>query len=86
MYYYSDNCRVTDKGVEQLCRMQQLTELRLGSSAEKADGDYNTFTISGFTAVLCAIKNMPKLTILDMQLTHVKQFDIVGKGTIGCGM
>jgi hypothetical protein len=73
---YSDNCRVSDKGIKQLCRMQQLTELRLGRATEKADGDNNTFTIDGFGAVLDVLGTMPKLTVLDMQLPHVKELDI----------
>jgi hypothetical protein len=61
--------------------MQQLTELRLGSATEKADGDSNTFTVDGFTSVLRALKTMSELTVLDMQLPHVKKFDIDGKCT-----
>jgi hypothetical protein len=52
-----------------------LIELHLGSS-EKTDGDSNTFTISGFEAVLRTLKIMPKLTVFDMQLTHVKELNI----------
>jgi hypothetical protein len=52
--------------------LQQLTELRLGSAAEKAEGDSNIFTISGFTKVLESLKTMRKLSGLDMQLWHVK--------------
>jgi hypothetical protein len=80
-YYHSDNCHVSDKGVEQLRRTPQLTELRLGSSAEEADGDINTFTINGLTAVLCTLKTTPKLRVLEMQLPHVKEFNISGRGT-----
>jgi hypothetical protein len=60
--------------------MQQLTELRLGSATEKADGDSNTFTVDGFTAVLKALETMSQLTVLDMQLPHVKKFNISGEG------
>jgi hypothetical protein len=70
--YYPENCRVSDKGIQQLCRIQQLVELRFGSSAEKADGDSNTFTIKGFRTVLSTFKTMPELTILHMQLPHIK--------------
>jgi hypothetical protein len=58
--------------------MQQLTELRLGSATEKADGDSNTFTVDGFRAVLNKLKTMPQLTVLDMQLPHVKEFSVNG--------
>jgi hypothetical protein len=61
--------------------MQQLTELRLGSVTEKADGDSNTFTVDGFTSVLRALKTMSELTVLDMQLPHMKQFVIDGNST-----
>jgi hypothetical protein len=61
--------------------MQQLTELRLGSATEKADGDSNTFTVDGFTSVLRALKTMSELTVLDMQLPHMKQFVIDGNST-----
>jgi hypothetical protein len=53
-----------------------LTELHLGSSAEKADDDSNTFTIRGFETVLRTLKTMQKLTALDMQLPHVKELNI----------
>jgi hypothetical protein len=58
-----------------------LVELRLGSSAEKADGDNNTFTVDKFKAVIGALTTMPKLTVLEMQLLHVKEFKMGGKGT-----
>jgi hypothetical protein len=61
--------------------MQQLTELHFGSATEKADGHSNTFTVDGFTAVLKALKTMSQLTVLDMQLPHVKTFDIRGEST-----
>jgi hypothetical protein len=61
--------------------MRQLTELRLGSATEKSDGDNNIFTVSGFEAVLGSLETMPELTVLDMQLPHVKEFDIDGKST-----
>jgi hypothetical protein len=81
MMSYSENCRISDKGIQQLCQIQQLTELRLGSSAGKAEGDNNTFTINGFNALLSALKAMPKLTVLDMQLNRVKELNINGMGT-----
>jgi hypothetical protein len=56
--------------------MQQLTELHLGSSAEKADGDSNIFTVNGFKTMLRALKTMQKLTVMDMQLPHVKKLDV----------
>jgi hypothetical protein len=56
--------------------MHQLTELHLGSSVEEADGDSNTFTVSGFKTVLRAFKTIQKLTAIDMQLPHVKTLDI----------
>jgi hypothetical protein len=58
-----------------------LTELRLGSSAEKAEGNSNTFTVDGFKQVLWALKAMQKLTTLDMQILHVDELDIMEKGT-----
>jgi hypothetical protein len=61
--------------------MQQLTELRLGSVTEKADGDSNIFTVDAFKAVLYKLETMSELTVLDMQLPHVKKFDIDGKCT-----
>jgi CheY-like chemotaxis protein len=61
--------------------MQQLTELRLGSATEKADGNSNTFTVDGFRAVLNKLETMPQLTVLDMQLPHVKKFNVYGEGT-----
>jgi hypothetical protein len=42
--------------------MKQLTELHLGSSMEKSDGDNNIFTVDRFKALLYILKNMPKLT------------------------
>jgi hypothetical protein len=79
--YYLENCRISDKEIQQLCQIQQLTELRLGSSKEEADGNSNTFTVKGFKAVLGTLKTMPKLTVLDMQLNHVKEIRIGGMGT-----
>jgi hypothetical protein len=64
-----------------LCRIQSLTELRLGSSAEKADGDSNIFTIRGFESVLGTLETMQKLTALKMQLPHVKEININYKRT-----
>jgi hypothetical protein len=81
MMYDSESCRVSDKGIQQLCQIRQLSELRLGSSAEKADGDNNTFTVNGFKAVLDTLKTMPKLTVLEMQLNHVDNLAINGYGT-----
>jgi hypothetical protein len=81
MMYYSENCRISDKGIQQLCQIPQLTKLCLGSSAEKADGDSNTFTVYGFKVVLSALKTMPKLTVLDMQLNHVKELRVDQMGT-----
>jgi hypothetical protein len=60
--------------------MQQLTELHLGSSVEKADGDSNTFTVSGLKTLLTALKTMQKLTTIDMQLPNVKELNIDGMG------
>jgi hypothetical protein len=109
----SENCRVSDKGVEQLLKMQQLTELRLGTAtentnggintsvkvgskgvfnalkkmlrmgntSEKAESDSNTFTKDGFIAILDIFATIPKLTILDMQLPHVKELRIVEMST-----
>jgi hypothetical protein len=74
--YHLDNCRVSDEGVKHILRMQQLTELRLGACAEEADGNSNTFTAVGFTKVLRALDTMSKLTVLDMQLPHVKELSI----------
>jgi hypothetical protein len=48
---------------------------------EKAEGDNNTFTVNGFITVLKALKTIPKLTVLDMQLSHVKELRIGGMGT-----
>jgi hypothetical protein len=79
--YYSEHCRVSDEEVKQLCQMQQLTELHLGTATDKADDDSNIFTVIGFTAVLRALKTMPKLTKLNMQLPYVKRLDIYGLGT-----
>jgi hypothetical protein len=56
--------------------MEQLTELHLGSSAEKTDSDSNTFTVWGFETILRALKTMQKLNTLDMQPPHVKKLDI----------
>jgi hypothetical protein len=53
--------------------------LHLGSSAEKANDDSNTFTIGGFEAVLRTLKTMEKLIVLDMQLPHVKKLNIYSK-------
>jgi hypothetical protein len=61
--------------------MQQLIELRLGSATEKADGNTNTFNANGFKAMLSALKAMHQLTVLDIQLPHVKQIDINKEGT-----
>jgi hypothetical protein len=67
-----ENCRVSDKGIGCLFQIPQLTELRLGSSTEKANGDNNIFTIVGFKTMLKTLKTMPKLTVLDMKLPHVR--------------
>jgi hypothetical protein len=80
MCHHSDSCRVSDKGVEQLYHMRQLVELRLGSSAEKVDGYNNTFTVNKFAAVIGALASLLKLTVLEIQLPHVKEFNIGGKG------
>jgi hypothetical protein len=61
--------------------MQQLTELRFGSATEKSDGNNNIFTVGGFKAVVGSLEAMPELTVLDMQLPHVKEFNINGKST-----
>jgi hypothetical protein len=52
--------------------MQQLTEICLGSAAEKVEGSNNAYNIEGFKTVLNALEQMPKLTTLVMQLPHVK--------------
>jgi hypothetical protein len=57
-----------------------VTELCFGSATEKIDGHSNTFTKDGFMAMLSALKTMPKLTTLDMQLLYVKDLRIDGKG------
>jgi hypothetical protein len=75
---YSENYRASNEGAQQLCRIQQQTELRLGSSTEKADGDSNTFTVDGFKVVLRALKTKLKLTTLDMQLPHLKELNFSG--------
>jgi hypothetical protein len=72
---------VSDEGIKQLSQMQQLIELCLGSATEKADGDSNTFTKDGFKAVLNALKTMPMLMRLNMQLPHVEVLDVSGMGT-----
>jgi hypothetical protein len=64
-----------------VCHIQQLTELRLGTAAEKAEGDNNTFTVNGFTTVLKALNTMSKMAVLDMQLPHVKELRIGGMST-----
>jgi hypothetical protein len=43
---------------------------------EKADGSSTTFTADGFKTVLRALGVIPKLTVLDMQLSHVKELYI----------
>jgi hypothetical protein len=48
---------------------------------EEAGGDSNTFTVNGFTAVLKALETMPQLTVLDMQLPLVMEFEVDAKGT-----
>jgi hypothetical protein len=58
--------------------MEQLTELRLGSSTEVAYGFNNTFTIVGFEAILRSLNTMRKLIVLDMQLPHVNELNING--------
>jgi hypothetical protein len=63
-----------------LCKIQQLTELHLGSSVKKADGDSNTFTVTGFKTMLRTLETMQKLTTLDMRLPHVNNIDIDGMG------
>jgi hypothetical protein len=75
MVCYPENCRVSDKGIEQLFKILQLTELRLGSSMEEADGSNNIFTVDGFEAVL---KTMSELTVLDMELPDAEIFKIGG--------
>jgi hypothetical protein len=76
-----ENCRISNKGVQKLFEIQQLTELRLGSSTEKSEGDNNTFTVVGFKTMLYTLKTNLKLNVLDMQLPHVKELDISGMGT-----
>jgi hypothetical protein len=44
--------------------------------------DNNTFTVVGFETLLKTLEYMPKLTLLDMQLPHVKRFEIIGMMSI----
>jgi hypothetical protein len=73
---YSEHCCLGDDGIKELCKMKQRTELRLGIAAEKADGNRNVYTIDGFKTILNILEKMPKLTMLVMQLPHVKELDI----------
>jgi hypothetical protein len=73
---YSEKRCVSDKEIEQLSQIQQLTELLLGSSTEETDGGTNIFTVGGFKTTLKALQNMPKLTAVNIQLSHVKELDI----------
>jgi hypothetical protein len=45
------------------------------------DGDNNIFTVYGFKAMLPSLKTALKLTVLDMQLPHVKELYIREMGT-----
>jgi hypothetical protein len=58
--YHSENCGVSDEGVELLLKMQ-LTELRLGIAMEKPSGDYNTSDKVGFTGAFNALKKMLRI-------------------------
>jgi hypothetical protein len=53
--YYSENCRVSDHGIQQIIKMESLIDLRLGNPMRKANGERNTFTVGEFEAVLLAI-------------------------------
>jgi hypothetical protein len=57
--------------------------LRLGSASQNARGneDNNILTQSGFKTVLSALKTMPKLVVLYMQLPDVKELDVHAMGT-----
>jgi hypothetical protein len=56
--------------------MQQLIELRLGSSTEEVYGYNNIFILEKFREVLSLSYGMPKLAVLEMQLPHVRHFTI----------
>jgi hypothetical protein len=56
--------------------MWRLSELYLGSSVEKPNGLSNTYTVESFETVLNALEEMAMLTILVMQMPHVKELCI----------
>ncbi len=49
----TENCAVTDQGVQELLGLRQLRELRLGSAGEQPTS--NKFTVKGFLAVMRAL-------------------------------
>ena len=62
--------------------MHQLQELRLGSVGDGVrDINNNKFTLEGFKAVMAALKTLPELTVLEMQLPKEKVLSICKRST-----
>ncbi len=75
--FHSENCGVSDAGVQELIKIHQLQDLRLGSAGdEPASKVKNTFTKEGFEAVLKALEELPTLTTLEMRLPSLKKISI----------
>ena len=66
MVSHSEKCQVTDQGVKQLIELRQLQELRLGSATD------NKFTRKGFETFMQALRQLPELAVLEMQLPAVE--------------
>ena len=66
------NCNLANKEVGELLVMSQLRELRLGVAGDDDDPTSNKFTAKGFEAVLKALKQIPELAVLEMQLPDMQ--------------
>lgn len=60
----SENCDVSDEGVESLLALHQLQELRLCNYPIA----FNSFTINGFEQVMRSMENRTELAVLEMYL------------------
>ena len=64
---------MSDAGVQELIKIHQLQDLRLGSAGdEPASEKKNTFTEKGFEAIMEALEELPTLVTLEMQLPSLK--------------
>ena len=57
-----------------MTKARQLRELRLGSAGDQPTS--NKYTAKGFKLIMEALKKMPELAVLEMQLPAEKKLDI----------